>query len=81
LCGRGPWCSFGIHEVVAIIVCKDQLDAKALEHHCAARLSPQFVPANFVMADRLPRNDMGKIDRPQLAERLRAARSGATAQA
>jgi acyl-CoA synthetase (AMP-forming)/AMP-acid ligase II len=37
------------------------------------------VPAHFVVADRLPRNDMGKIDRPQLAERLRAARSGPTA--
>jgi acyl-CoA synthetase (AMP-forming)/AMP-acid ligase II len=30
--------SFGIHEVVAVIVCKDQLDADALERHCAARL-------------------------------------------
>jgi acyl-CoA synthetase (AMP-forming)/AMP-acid ligase II len=65
--------SFGIHEVVAVIVSNGALDIEALTRHCAARLSPQFVPAHFVMADRLPRNDMGKIDRHQLAEGLRAA--------
>jgi acyl-CoA synthetase (AMP-forming)/AMP-acid ligase II len=73
--------SFGIHEVVAVIVCKGEIDAEALGRHCAARLSSQFVPAHFVVADRLPRNDMGKIDRHQLAEGLRAARAGATANA
>jgi acyl-CoA synthetase (AMP-forming)/AMP-acid ligase II len=71
--------SFGIHEVVAVIVCKGEIDAEALDRHCAARLSPQFVPAHFVVADRLPRNDMGKVDRHQLTEGLRAARSGTIA--
>jgi acyl-CoA synthetase (AMP-forming)/AMP-acid ligase II len=62
----------GNHEIIAIIVGNGEIDLEALGRHCAVRLSPQFVPANFAVTDRLPRNDMGKIDRPQLAERLRA---------
>jgi acyl-CoA synthetase (AMP-forming)/AMP-acid ligase II len=68
--------AFGIHEIVAVIVSNGAIDAEALGRHCAARLSPQFVPAQFVTTDRLPRNDMGKIDRQQLAEGLRAASAG-----
>jgi acyl-CoA synthetase (AMP-forming)/AMP-acid ligase II len=63
----------GNHEIVAVIVGNGEIDLEALGRHCAARLSPQFVPAHFAMTDRLPRNDMGKIDRPQLTERLRAS--------
>jgi acyl-CoA synthetase (AMP-forming)/AMP-acid ligase II len=66
----------GNHEIVAVIVGNGELDLEALGRHCAAQLSPQFVPAHFAMTDRLPRNDMGKIDRPHLAERLRASRAG-----
>jgi acyl-CoA synthetase (AMP-forming)/AMP-acid ligase II len=66
----------GNHELVAVIVGNSEIDLQALGRHCAAQLSPQFVPAHFAMTDRLPRNDMGKIDRPQLAERLRASRAG-----
>src|SRR5262249_30251067 len=51
----------GTQGVVAVIVCRGEIDAGALNRHCAARLSPQFVPAHFVVVDRLPRNDMGKI--------------------
>jgi acyl-CoA synthetase (AMP-forming)/AMP-acid ligase II len=66
----------GNHEIVAVIVGNGELVLEALGRHCAAQLSPQFVPAHFAMTDRLPRNDMGKIDRPHLAERLRASRAG-----
>jgi len=45
----------------------------SLKAHCDAHLGPALVPAHFVAADRLPRNDMGKIDRQQLAESLRKA--------
>jgi acyl-CoA synthetase (AMP-forming)/AMP-acid ligase II len=71
----------GNNEIVAVIVGNGEIDLEALGRHCAARLSPQFVPAHFAVTDRLPRNDMGKIDRHQLTEGLRAARSGAMAQA
>jgi acyl-CoA synthetase (AMP-forming)/AMP-acid ligase II len=66
----------GNHEIVAVIVGNGEIDLEALGRHCAAQLSPQFVPAHFAMIDRLPRNDMGKIDRPQLVEWLRASRAG-----
>jgi acyl-CoA synthetase (AMP-forming)/AMP-acid ligase II len=65
----------GNHEIVAVIVGNGEIDLKALGRHCAERLSPQFVPAHFAVTDHLPRNDMGKIDRPQLLEQLRASRA------
>jgi O-succinylbenzoic acid--CoA ligase len=68
--------ALGNHEIVAVIVGNGEIDLEALGRHCAARLSPQFVPAHFAVTDRLPRNDMGKIDRPQLVERLRASLVG-----
>jgi acyl-CoA synthetase (AMP-forming)/AMP-acid ligase II len=67
----------GNHEIVAVLVGNGEIDLKALGRHCAAQLSPQFVPAHFAVTDRLPRNDMGKIDRHQLVERLRASRADA----
>jgi acyl-CoA synthetase (AMP-forming)/AMP-acid ligase II len=66
----------GNHEIVAVVVGNGEIDLEALGRHCAAQLSPQFVPAHFAMTDRLPRNAMGKIDRPQLIERLRASLAG-----
>jgi acyl-CoA synthetase (AMP-forming)/AMP-acid ligase II len=66
----------GNHEIVAVIVGKSEINLEELGRHCAAQLSPQFVPAHFAVTDRLPRNDMGKIDRPQLMERLRASLAG-----
>jgi acyl-CoA synthetase (AMP-forming)/AMP-acid ligase II len=68
--------ALGNQEVIAVIVGNGEIDLEALGRHCAAQLSPQFVPAHFAVTDRLPRNDMGKIDRPQLAERLRASLAG-----
>lgn len=69
----------GIHEVVAVIVCNKEIDAEALGRHCATQLSLQFVPAHFALADHLPRNDMGKIDRHRLAEGLRSGPPGGVA--
>jgi acyl-CoA synthetase (AMP-forming)/AMP-acid ligase II len=68
--------ALGNHEIVAVLVGDGEIDLEALGRHCTAQLSPQFVPARFAVTDRLPRNDMGKIDRPQLAERLRASLVG-----
>jgi acyl-CoA synthetase (AMP-forming)/AMP-acid ligase II len=66
----------GNQELVAVIVSNGEIDLDALGRHCAAQLSSQFVPTHFATTDRLPRNDMGKIDRRQLGERLRASRTG-----
>jgi acyl-CoA synthetase (AMP-forming)/AMP-acid ligase II len=66
----------GNHEIVAVIVGNREIDLEALGRHCATQLSPQFVPGHFAVTDHLPRNDMGKIDRTQLVERLRASLAG-----
>jgi acyl-CoA synthetase (AMP-forming)/AMP-acid ligase II len=66
----------GNHEIVAVIAGHSEVNLEALGRHCAGQLSPQFVPAHFAVTDRLPRNDMGKIDRPLLIERLRAILAG-----
>jgi acyl-CoA synthetase (AMP-forming)/AMP-acid ligase II len=66
----------GNHELVAVIAGNGEIDLEALGRHCATQLSPQFVPGHFAVTDHLPRNDMGKIDRPQLIERLRASLAG-----
>jgi len=68
--------AFGNHEIIAVIVGNREIDLEALGRHCATQLSPQFVPAHFALTDRLPRNDMGKLDRAQLAQRLRASQAG-----
>jgi acyl-coenzyme A synthetase/AMP-(fatty) acid ligase len=65
--------ALGNHEIVAVIVGKDEIDLEALGRHCAGQLGPQFVPAHFAVTDRLPRNAMGKIDRHQLIQQLRAS--------
>jgi len=71
--------TLGNHEIIAVIVGDREIDLEALGRHCATQLSPQFVPAHFAMTDRLPRNAMGKIDRHQLVERLRANLAGQAA--
>jgi acyl-coenzyme A synthetase/AMP-(fatty) acid ligase len=60
----------GIDAVWVAVVADARLNDEKLYAHCAATL-PQFLPAGFVRLDRLPRNDMGKIDRRQLPELMK----------
>jgi acyl-CoA synthetase (AMP-forming)/AMP-acid ligase II len=64
--------AFGNNELVAVVVSGRPVDIEALKEHCRTHLGPQLIPSRFLMADRLPRNDMGKIDRKKLAASLRA---------
>ncbi len=57
----------GISEICAVVVSREGIDEQMLRAHCEALLPRTFVPARFLRADRLPRNEMGKIDRRQLA--------------
>jgi len=47
-------------------------DAAALEEHCRAHLSPWKVPVRFHALDTLPRNEVGKVLKRELAEPDRA---------
>ena len=45
-------------------------DARSLETHCREHLSPYKIPVRFVALDALPRNEVGKVLRAQLVERI-----------
>lgn len=60
--------ALGIEEIYALIVSQSALDAGALRTHCQQRLQRPFVPARFIRVDRIPRNEMGKIERGRLME-------------
>lgn len=47
----------------------DATSAETLDAWCRERLIPYRVPARFVLTDELPRNDIGKVLRAELAER------------
>jgi acyl-coenzyme A synthetase/AMP-(fatty) acid ligase len=58
---------FGIDEVWAMIVPTGRIDETALLAHCRKALPDLCIPARLVFADRLPRNENGKIERYRLA--------------
>jgi len=63
-----------VPELWAALVCRSDLDLKALQEHCAHRLGSAFVPRHFTRLESLPRSAAGKLDRPRLAELLKPAR-------
>jgi long-chain acyl-CoA synthetase len=53
--------------VVAVIVAAvDSPDLEAIRAHCADRMAPYKVPEQIRVVDALPRNDMGKVQKPVL---------------
>ncbi len=61
----------GIEEVHALIVRRAAFNDTELRNHCARQLQRSFVPVRFVAVDRIPRNDMAKIERGRLLELIR----------
>jgi acyl-coenzyme A synthetase/AMP-(fatty) acid ligase len=53
----------GVNEIRAVVVGDRPLNEAELRAHCAAMLPPAFVPTRFQFVERLPRNEMGKIER------------------
>ncbi|MEX2129189.1 MAG: class I adenylate-forming enzyme family protein [Xanthobacteraceae bacterium] len=64
---------FGIPELCAAIVSTSPLDEDALRAHCSEKLERAFVPLRFIRIEKIPRNEMGKIERPHLAELTKQA--------
>ena len=60
----------GIVTLWAAVVADSRADDDKLRAYCELKLPPQFMPAGFFRVDRLPRNEMGKIDRPNLPSLL-----------
>lgn len=59
--------------VVAVVVPRPGAtpESEALRAHVRARLAAYKVPKDFVFAESLPRNAMGKVQKPELVARLR----------
>jgi acyl-coenzyme A synthetase/AMP-(fatty) acid ligase len=68
----------GIEEIHALIVPRAVFSETDLRQHCAARLQGVFIPVRFVVVEKIPRNDMAKIERGKLMELAGAHSSGAT---
>lgn len=62
----------GIDEIHALIVARTPYEERELRSHCAQRLQRFFVPVRFITVERIPRNDMAKIERGRLAELAKA---------
>jgi acyl-coenzyme A synthetase/AMP-(fatty) acid ligase len=58
----------GIEEIHALIVPRAVFDETDLRKHCAAELQRVFTPVRFIAVEKIPRNDMAKIERGKLAE-------------
>jgi acyl-coenzyme A synthetase/AMP-(fatty) acid ligase len=58
----------GIEEIHALIVARAVFEETELRKHCAQKLQSVFTPVRFVAVERIPRNDMAKIERGRLME-------------
>jgi acyl-coenzyme A synthetase/AMP-(fatty) acid ligase len=58
--------ALGIEEIYALITSQSALDDGSVRAYCQARLQRAFVPVRFMSVDRIPRNEMGKIQRGEL---------------
>jgi len=63
----------GIEEIHALIVAPGSLDETMLRNYCAQRLQHIFIPVRFIRIERIPRNEMAKIERGKLRQLVRAA--------
>jgi acyl-CoA synthetase (AMP-forming)/AMP-acid ligase II len=68
----------GFDEIWVAIESEKPLDRERLHQYCHENLPARFVPKRFVTVPYLPRNAMGKLDRPQLRQMLegKAAATG-----
>ena len=60
----------GVEELWAATASAGPLDEDRLRQHCRTKLGEAFVPRRFVPVERLPRNEMGKLDRQRIAALL-----------
>ena len=63
----------GIEEIHAMIVTHGPVDDATLRTYCEQRLQHIFIPVRFIKVERIPRNDMAKIERGKLLQLIRAA--------
>ena len=60
----------GIEEIWAALASREGVNEAQLRALCQGLLPPAFMPRRFIRIDEIPTNEMGKVDRRQLADRL-----------
>jgi acyl-coenzyme A synthetase/AMP-(fatty) acid ligase len=60
--------NFGLEDIYALIQADSTADIGSLRAHCQAKLPRDFVPVRFLVVDRIPRSESGKIERGRLAD-------------
>ena len=58
----------GVDELWAMIVASSDIDPDKVRNHCARNLPPNFVPIRVLQVAEIPRNDMGRLNREQIAK-------------
>lgn len=58
----------GIEQIHGLIVTHKAIDETDLRNHCAQRMQTIFIPKRFITVEKIPRNDMAKIERGKLIE-------------
>jgi acyl-coenzyme A synthetase/AMP-(fatty) acid ligase len=66
----------GIDEIHALIVPRAVFAESDLRKHCAGKLPRAFIPVRLIAVEKIPRNDMAKIERGGLAELAAAKAQG-----
>jgi acyl-coenzyme A synthetase/AMP-(fatty) acid ligase len=66
----------GIEEIHALVVPRATFAESDLRKYCAEKLRRALVPVRFIAVEKIPRNDMAKIERGKLAELVKANLSG-----
>ena len=64
--------ALGLGDVYVLVQTDRVAENKSLRSYCQAKLSRNFVPAQFVALDRIPRSEAGKIQRSELLELAKA---------
>jgi acyl-CoA synthetase (AMP-forming)/AMP-acid ligase II len=62
-------------EIIIAALVEDQgcrADVQSIERQCFQRLEKFKVPSRFLLVDRIPRTDTGKLKRRDLADQLKA---------
>jgi acyl-coenzyme A synthetase/AMP-(fatty) acid ligase len=59
--------NLGLEDIYALIQADSTADVGSLRAHCQAHLRRDFVPVHFLVVDRIPRSESGKIERGRLA--------------
>jgi len=61
----------GVAEIWAVVVADPGTTDAQVFDHCRRRLLPSFVPNRLIRARQIPKNQMGKIDRPRLLDLIK----------